>query len=124
MQTVRTIAKIRRDYYVHGKSLRGIARERKLSRNTVRKVIREGRTEFRYVRTKQPRPKMENYRDKLAALLESNANLDREQSRTLRQIYEELCGDGYEGSYSTVCHHARKWRQHHAAVDSARIPDS
>ena len=40
MLIVETIANIRRDYYVHGKGLRRIARERKVSRNTVRKVIR------------------------------------------------------------------------------------
>ena len=65
-------------------------------------------------------PKMVNHKDQLAAMLASNANLDRGQSQTLRQIYEALCSVGYEDSYRTVCIFARKWRQQHAAVNSAR----
>lgn len=114
-----TIAKIRRDYYVAGKSIRGIARDRKLSRNTVRKVIREGRTKFQYVRTKQPLPKLEKHREQLEALLSSNQKMHRKQRRTLRQMHEELCSEGYEGSYDAVCHYARKWRREHAADQSA-----
>ena len=53
MLIVETIAKIRRDYYLYGKGLRRIARERKVSRNTVRKVIRENKTQFTYERTIQ-----------------------------------------------------------------------
>jgi hypothetical protein len=43
MLIVETIAKIRRDYHVQHKGLKTIARERGLSRNTVRKVIRSDR---------------------------------------------------------------------------------
>ena len=49
-----TIAKIRRDYHVEKKGIKQIARERCVSRNTVRKVIREDEVEFRYER-KKPR---------------------------------------------------------------------
>ena len=41
-----TIAKIRRAHFVEGKSIKQICRELRLSRNTVRKVIRSGATEF------------------------------------------------------------------------------
>ena len=67
-----TISKIRRDYYVHGKSLRRIARERKLSRNTVRKVIRENKTKFTYQRAIQPRRKMGDYVEQLDRLLSTS----------------------------------------------------
>ena len=40
MLIVETIGKIRRDYFVHGKTIKAIARELGLSRNTVRKVLR------------------------------------------------------------------------------------
>ena len=42
MLVVETIAKVRRDHFVNGKGIRAIARNRGLSRNTVRKIIREG----------------------------------------------------------------------------------
>jgi transposase-like protein len=39
MLVVETIGRIRREYFVQGKTIREIARDLKLSRNTVRKVL-------------------------------------------------------------------------------------
>jgi len=58
MLVVETIGRIRRERLVKGKSIKGIARDLKLSRNTVRKVLRSGSTSFEYVRSVQPRPKL------------------------------------------------------------------
>ena len=77
-----TIAKIRRDYYVHGKSLRRMARERKLSRKTVRKAIWENKTQFTYQRVVQPLRKMCNYVEQLDQLLSDNLELPRKRSLT------------------------------------------
>jgi DNA invertase Pin-like site-specific DNA recombinase len=46
MLIVETIAKVRRDHIVDKKSIKAIARDRGLSRNTVRKVLRSGETSF------------------------------------------------------------------------------
>jgi transposase len=59
LTVVETIAKIRRAHFVDGKSIKQICRELRVSRNTVRKVIRSGATEFTYDRTTQPRPKID-----------------------------------------------------------------
>ncbi len=40
MLVVETIARIRREYFVKGKAIKEIVRDVKVSRNTVRKVIR------------------------------------------------------------------------------------
>ncbi len=40
MLIVETIGRIRREHFVQGKTLKEIARDLKLSRNTVRKVLR------------------------------------------------------------------------------------
>jgi len=40
MLIVETIGRIRREHLVKGKSIKGIARDLKVSRNTVRKVLR------------------------------------------------------------------------------------
>lgn len=58
MLVVETIARIRREHLDRGKSIRRIARELKLSRNTVRKAIREDVTAFVYERSVQPLPKL------------------------------------------------------------------
>ena len=53
MLVVETIAKIRRAHFIQGKSIKQICRELRVSRNTVRKVIRSGATEFSYDRNEE-----------------------------------------------------------------------
>ena len=98
-----TIAKIRRDHFVHGKSIKQIARERGVSRNTVRKVIRSDATDFTYTRTDQPMPKLGAFRDRLDQLLEQNASNSRRERLTLIRIYEFLQAEGYTGGYDAPC---------------------
>jgi hypothetical protein len=50
MLVVETIAKIRRAYFQFKKPIKQISRELRISRKTVRKVIRSGATEFTYER--------------------------------------------------------------------------
>ena len=58
MLVVETIARIRREHLSRGKSIKEIARDLKISRNTVRKILRSGETSFSYEREIQPRPKL------------------------------------------------------------------
>ena len=48
MLVVETIGRIRREHFIHGKSIKEIARDLRLSRNTVRKVLRSDETSFSY----------------------------------------------------------------------------
>jgi transposase len=60
MLIVETIDRIRREHLVKGKSIKEIARDLNISRNTIRKVLRSGETSFSYERevsaTSQARP--------------------------------------------------------------------
>ena len=58
MKGVDTIARIRREFFVRGKTIKQISRELHIARNTVRKVLRSGATEFRYEREHQPLPRI------------------------------------------------------------------
>ena len=49
-----TVARIRREFFVKGKSIKEIVRDLGVSRNTVRKVLRSGETAFAYERSVQP----------------------------------------------------------------------
>ena len=69
MLVVETIARIRRERFVKGKSIKEIVRELKVSRNTVRKVLRSGATSFEYMRAVQPRPKLGSRRADLDRML-------------------------------------------------------
>src|SRR5215471_17967909 len=69
MLVVETVARIRREHFVKGKTIKEIARDLGVSRNTLRKVLRPGETSFEYERLVQPRPKLEamGHREKRAA---------------------------------------------------------
>ena len=57
MLVVETVARIRREHFVKGKTIKEIVRDLKVSRNTVRKVLRSGATAFEYERERQPKPR-------------------------------------------------------------------
>jgi hypothetical protein len=69
MVTVETIGKVRRAYWVQGKKIRAIARELKLARDTVRRIVRGGETERIYERREQPMPKLGAFRETLTGCL-------------------------------------------------------
>src|ERR1051326_3985083 len=68
MLVVETIARIRREHFVKGKTIREIARDLGISRNTVRRVLRSGETSFEYERKVQPRPKLGRWTAELGYL--------------------------------------------------------
>ena len=109
MLVVETIAKIRRAHFIDGKSIKQICRELRLSRNTVRKVIRSGATEFISDRTTQPRPKIDPWRPQLDEMLAENARHPKRVRLTLVRIYEELRNLGFDGSYDAVRRYAASW---------------
>ena len=48
MKGVDTIARVRREFFVRGKSIKEISRDLHVSRNTVRKILRSEATSFQY----------------------------------------------------------------------------
>jgi len=70
MLIVETIRKIRLAHHRDGKSIRQIARDFQLSKNTVKKIIRSGVTELVYRRETQPRPKLGAFRGGLSFKLD------------------------------------------------------
>ena len=58
MLVVETITRIRRDHLVKGVPIKKIARDLRVSKNTVRKVVRSDETSFSYARAIQPMPKL------------------------------------------------------------------
>jgi transposase len=123
MLVVETIGRIRREHFVRGKSIKEIVRELKVSRNTVRKVLRSGATSFAYMRVVQPRPKLGLWHADLDRMLSGNAAKPARERLTLIRIFEELRGLGYEGSYDAVRRYAKKWRvERGAATAEAYVP--
>ena len=118
-----TVAKIRRAYFVQGKSIKAICRELRISRKVVRKVLRSEATEFRYERGEQPLPRIGPWQDALDRLLASNEGKQRRERLTLIRVFETLRGLGYEGGYDAVRRYARDWQRGRAATSvGAFIP--
>src|SRR5216684_6171857 len=123
MLTVETIGRIRREHFLKGKTIREIARDLKVSRNTVRKVLRSGETSFEYERSVQPRPKLGRWAADLDDLLAGNATKPAREQLTLIRIFEELHGRGYEGGYDAVRRYARRWaKERGQSTAAAYVP--
>jgi len=119
MLVVETIGRIRREHLVRGKSIKEIARDLKISRNTVRKILRSGETSFSYEREVQPRPRLGRWKGDLDRLLTANAGTSARERLTLIRLFEELRALGYEGSYDAVRRYARTWSREHASQTAA-----
>ena len=102
MLCVETIGKIRRAHFRDGRSIKGISRDFRLSRETVRKVLRSGATEFVYARRTQPRPKIGPWESRLEGMLDENASRSGRERVPLTRIFEELQALGYAGGYDAV----------------------
>ena len=119
MLVVETVGRIRREHLVKGRSIKEIARDLKISRNTVRKVLRSGATSFEYEREVQPRPKLGRWSGDLDRLLLLNTAKAARERLTLIRVFEELRGLGYEGGYDAVRRYARAWARTHTS-DTAK----
>ena len=119
MKGVDTIARIRREFFIRGRSIKEIVRDLHVSRNTVRKVVRTGRTAFEYEREVQPMPKLGQWRADLDELLAGNDSKAARERFTMIRVFEELRSRGYAGGYDAVRRYARGWRRERVAVTAA-----
>ena len=119
MLVVETIGRIRREHLVKGKSIKEIARDLKISRNTVRKILRSGETSFSYEREVQPRPRLGRWKADLDRMLTANTETSARERLTLIRLFEELRTLGYEGGYDAVRRDARTWSREHVSQTAA-----
>lgn len=82
--------------------MKRITRELHVSRNTVRKILRSGETDFTYEREHQPLPKIGPWVEHVDRFLLANEGKAARERLTLIRIYEEVRALGYEGSYDAV----------------------
>lgn len=119
MLTVETIGRIRRAHFVQGKTIKEIVRDLRVSRNTVRKVLRSGATAFEYTREVQPHRRLGAWRDRLDGLLTENAGKSARERLSLLRIYEALRELGYAGGYDAVRRYAQGWSKRNDASSAA-----
>lgn len=118
------LGKVRRLYYRDKLSLSEIARRTSLSRNTVKKWLKAGEgTEPKYRRGRQE-GKLAPYQGWLNKALEADAHRPKRDRRTAFKLWQEICAQGFSGSYSRVTAFIRHWHGHagQTASNAAYIP--
>ncbi|OGT07194.1 MAG: hypothetical protein A2103_05145 [Gammaproteobacteria bacterium GWF2_41_13] len=110
MLIVETIAKIRRMYFVDKKGIKAIARELRISKNTVRDIIRNDVIKRAYVRRNQPHPVLGSFLFSLDEKLTHDKDEPRRRQRKAMKLYKELRSAGYTGTYEAVNNYVKQWR--------------
>jgi len=118
MVTVETIGRVRHAFLVKGASIKKIARDLHLARNTVRGIVRTENTERRYVRADQPLPRLGGFAAALDGVLAENAGKVKRDRLTFQRIYEDLRQQGYAGGYDSVRRYGRAWERRHTAMQA------
>jgi transposase len=115
-------AKIRRWVLREGRSIRSVSRETGLSRNTIKKYLKDGSPPT-YRRSQAPvLHKLAAFEERLRNLFEGDLKLPRRERRNATKLYEQLAEEGYPGSYSPVCRFVKKLKAESAELSGAYIP--
>ncbi|WP_428543596.1 hypothetical protein [Profundibacter sp.] len=118
-----SVSKIRRWVLVEGRSIRSVARATGLSRNTIKKYLKDENPPS-YQRHAPPvRHKLCNGFDlRLQELFDQDSRRPRWERRTAQKLYEQLVAEGYTGSYSPVQRFVRELKRAGACSGDAFIP--
>ena len=122
MLSMETQAKVRLLFTVKKHSISQISRELHLSRNTVKRALREDKIGRQYQRGHQPTPKLGDYKIRLESWLLEDSKLPKSQRCSARKLYERLKDQEYKGAYDSVQRFVKQWQFASGKVGDAYIP--
>ncbi len=112
------LAKIRRMHFRDGQSLRAIAKQTGLSRNTIRDWLRQPDvTEPNYSARSSP-SLLDPYQEQLTTWLRTDSHRPKRDRRTARVLFQHLRAQGYPGGYGRVAAFVRQWKADGGALPS------
>lgn len=123
MTYLETIGKIRRRHVVEGETISQIARDFRLTRKTVRKLIKSTDLAPKYVRQHQPQPKLGAFQALLEDWLRTDSQRPRRERRTAKRLYAGLQREGYTGAYDSVQRFVKHWKaERRPSLTQAFVP--
>lgn len=118
MIKVDKIERIRRAYYVEGKSMRQIAREYQHSWHTVKKALASAEAGSYTLKEPRQAPVLGKYKARIEELLAENESLPRKHRLTGHRIFKVVWKEGYRGSEAGVLGYLSRLRR---AKRSAKV---
>ena len=124
MITMVIYAKIRRMFFREHLSISEIQRRTSLSRNTIKKWLKEpDEAATKYHRAKAS-GKLTPFEPRVLLALEADSHRPKRDRRTALMLFAVIQQEGYSGGYTVVTDFIRNWRNHVATVTgkSAFVP--
>ena len=123
MITMEMLGKIRRMHLRDKMSLHTIAKQTGLSRNTLRRWLRE--PDEAAVPTYRRTPgtgKLSAFHAALVLALKADAHRNKQNRRTAKALFAQIKADGYTGCYSRGTDFIREWRVNEGKTPHAFVP--
>ena len=123
MITMEMLGKVKRLYSRDKKSLHEIAKSTGLSRNTIRKWVRDTGDVAKptYRRSEMP-CKLTAFAQALELALKADSHRTKQNRRTAKALFVQIKAAGYTGGYSRVTDFIRAWRDHEGKAPKAFVP--
>ena len=123
MITMEMLGKVKRLYSRDKKSLHEIAKSTGLSRNTIRKWVRDTGDVHKptYRRNEMP-SKLTAFAQALELALKADSHRTKQNRRTVKALFAQIKVDGYLGGYSQLTAFIRQWRGREGKAPHAFVP--
>ena len=123
MITREMLGKVKRLYSRDKLSLHEIAKTTGLSRNTIRKWVRDtGDVEKPTYRRNEMPSKLTAFAQALELALKADSHRTKQNRRTAKALFVQIKAAGYTGGYSRVTDFIRAWRDHEGKAPKAFVP--
>jgi len=121
--TMEMLGKIRRLHLRDKMSLHAIAKLTGLSRNTLRRWLRQpDEAALPTYRRVQAQGKLAAFQETLELALKVDAHRSKQNRRTVKALYVQIKTEGYSGCYSRVTDFVREWRVSEGKAAHAFVP--
>ena len=123
MITMEILGRIKRLYSRDKKSLHEIAKTTGLSRNTIRKWVRDtAQVDQPTYRRKDKPTKLTAFHEALVLALKADSHRAKQNRHTAKALFVQIGLEGYTGGYSRVTDFIRQWRGTEGKAPKAFVP--